>query len=56
MGGQVMREFTVAPDERLLEKIKLPAAQMGTADMAELQLVVDKTFVPSVVTRGDQQG
>jgi hypothetical protein len=52
MGGQVMDEFTLTPEERLLKKIKLPAAQMGTADMAELQVVVDKTFVPSVVTSG----
>jgi hypothetical protein len=52
MGGQVMDEFTVQPEERLLKKIKLPAALMGNADMAELQVVVDKTFVPSVVTSG----
>jgi hypothetical protein len=52
MGGQVMDEFTLTPEERLLKKIKLPAAQMGTTDMAELQVVVDKTFVPSVVTSG----
>ena len=52
MGGQSLDQFTLAPNERLLKKIKLPAAQMGAADMAELQIVVDKTFIPVQVTNG----
>jgi hypothetical protein len=52
MGGQVVDQFTLPPEERMLKKIKLPAAQMGDADMAELQIVVDKTFVPSKATGG----
>jgi hypothetical protein len=52
MGGQVLDQFTLVPEDRVLKKIKLPAAQLGAADMAELQLIVDKTFVPSVVTAG----
>jgi hypothetical protein len=52
MGGQVVDQFTLVPEERMLKKIALPAALMGTADMAELQIVVDKTFIPSVVTAG----
>jgi hypothetical protein len=52
MGGQVMGQFTLAPEERVLQRIKLPGALLGTSEMAELQIVVDKTFVPSVVTSG----
>ncbi|MQA30118.1 MAG: hypothetical protein GEU82_09805 [Luteitalea sp.] len=52
MGGQIVEEFTLVPEERMLKKVKLPAAQMGEAEMAELQIVVDKTFVPSVATGG----
>jgi hypothetical protein len=52
MGGQVVDQFTVPPDQRMLRKIKLPAAQMGAGDMAELQVVVDKTFVPAVASGG----
>jgi hypothetical protein len=52
MGGQVVGQFTLPPDERVLQQIKLPGGLMGTAEMAELQIMVDKTFVPSVVTSG----
>ena len=52
LGGQVMDQFTLMPEDRVLKKIKLPGALLGTGDMAELQIVVDKTFVPSVVTGG----
>jgi hypothetical protein len=52
MGGQAVDQFTLPPTERVLKKIKLPAAQMGTADMSELQIGVDKTFIPVQVTGG----
>jgi hypothetical protein len=50
MGGQVLEEFSLSPDVRLLRKVKLPAAQMGSGDLAELQIGVDKTFVPADVS------
>ena len=49
LGGQPIDQFTLVPNELQLRKIKLPAAQLGTADMAELQISVDKTFVPATV-------
>jgi hypothetical protein len=52
MGGQTLEEFTLAPTDRLLKKVKMPAAQMGAGDMSELQIVVDKTFIPAQVTGG----
>jgi len=52
LGGQAVETLTIQPDERSLHRIKLPAALMGDADLAELQIVVDKTFVPAIVTNG----
>jgi hypothetical protein len=33
----------------VLKKIPLTAAQLGTGEMAELRVSVDKTFVPALV-------
>jgi hypothetical protein len=55
MGGQQVEQFTLAPNDRQLKKIKLPAAQMGTADMSELQIGVDKTFIPAQVSGGSSK-
>jgi hypothetical protein len=52
LGGQTVESFTVEPDVRTLHTIKLPAALMGTDELTELQIDVDKTFVPAVVTKG----
>jgi hypothetical protein len=46
LGGQPIDQFTLVPNELQLRKIKLPAERLGTSDMAELQISVDKTFVP----------
>ena len=52
MGAQTLEQFSLPPDQRFLKKIALPAAQMGTGELSELQIRVDKTFVPAVVTTG----
>jgi hypothetical protein len=52
MGGEVIDTFTVTPNDRVLRKIKVPAARMGAGEMSELQIVVDKTFVPAQVNAG----
>jgi hypothetical protein len=53
LGGETVDQFTVKPDsEHLLRKVKLPAAQMGTEEMSELHILVDKTFVPMEVSGG----
>jgi len=49
LSGQPIHSFTVTPKQQRLEKIPLTAAQLGTADMVELQLDVDKTFVPALL-------
>ena len=52
LGGQAVETFTMQPDARDLHKIKLPGALMGDAELTELQITVDKTFMPAVVTNG----
>jgi hypothetical protein len=52
LGGQTVDSFAQPPDERALHRIKLPGALMGENELAELQITVDKTFVPAVVTNG----
>jgi hypothetical protein len=46
LGGQMLDQVTLNPEERVLRKVTLPATQMGSEEMAELQIVVDKTFIP----------
>lgn len=52
LGDQVLQEFQLTPKQPLLKKIPITAAQLGAADMCELQIAVDKTFVPMVLTNG----
>jgi len=52
MGDQLIQEFDVTPPNRDLHRIPIKASQIGSADMAELQISVDKTFVPAVLTSG----
>jgi hypothetical protein len=52
MGGQALEQFSLGPTERVLKTIKLPGSQMGAAEMAEVQIVVDKTFIPAQVSGG----
>jgi hypothetical protein len=55
IGGRIVDQFTLMPTERLLRRIKLPAAQMGTADIAELHIAVDKTFFPAQVASANSK-
>lgn len=49
LGSTTVDQFTLQPNERLLRTIPLPAAALGTADMADLHISVDKTFVPALL-------
>jgi hypothetical protein len=51
LGDAVVDQFTITsnPADRQLRKIALPAAQIGTSDMAELTIAVDNTFTPAKV-------
>ena len=52
LGGHVIETFTVTPKDRLMRKIKLPAAQMGSDEMSEAHIMVDKTFTPAQLNPG----
>jgi hypothetical protein len=49
LGGKVLQRFTVTPKQQMLHKIPLKADQMGSPDVVELQIEVDKTFVPALL-------
>ena len=46
---RVVSEFMLAPAQRSLHKIPLTTAQLGDADLVDLRIVVDKTFVPALL-------
>ena len=48
IGGQLLDQFTLdAEDRSAAARSRCRRRSMGTAEMAELQIVVDKTFVPA---------
>jgi hypothetical protein len=49
IAGTVVDQFQILPKHPLLRKLPLTAAQLGTNDMVELVISVDKTFVPALV-------
>ena len=52
LGDQTIDTFTIQPKEELIRKPTITAAQLGTADVVELKIAVDKTYVPAVITNG----
>ncbi len=49
IGGQQIDQFTLTAGQQLLRKIPITAAQFGSGEMAEIQIAVDKTYVPALV-------
>lgn len=54
LGGQVVDEFMLQPKQPELRKIPLKASQLGSEDVSELTISVDKTYVPAVVASGSK--
>ena len=48
LGGQSLTVVPVGPGDAPVRKITLSAAQLGTADMVELTLIANRTFVPAL--------
>jgi hypothetical protein len=48
-GDAVLDTFSISPGRRELRRLAIAAAQLGTAETAELTLFVDRTFVPATV-------
>jgi hypothetical protein len=49
LGDAVVDDFQLTPAQPVLRRIPLKATQLGSADMAELTISVDKTFVPALL-------
>jgi hypothetical protein len=49
VGPTVLDSFTLAPGQNELRRVQVPASQLGTAEMVEMTVSVDKTFVPALV-------
>lgn len=47
LGQQEVDAFTLTPKDRVMRKIALPADAMGTGEMSEVRVSVDKTFTPA---------
>ena len=52
LGTQTIDSFSINPKEELIRKPTITAAQLGTADVIDLKITVDKTFVPAVISNG----
>jgi hypothetical protein len=49
LAGQPIETLTVTPRQRTLRKIPLKTDRLGTGEMVEVTLDVDKTFVPALI-------
>jgi hypothetical protein len=49
VNGLQVDTIAVTPRQELLHKTRIPVAQLGTADMVDVTLEVDKTWVPALV-------
>jgi hypothetical protein len=48
IGESVVGTVPVGTEDRPIDRIPVPAAQLGTSEMVELRLVADRTFVPAL--------
>jgi hypothetical protein len=55
LNGSVVDEFALTPKQELLRRIKLTADQLGSADMDDVEITVDKTFVPAAMPAGNSK-
>jgi hypothetical protein len=49
LDGKTIDSFALRPQEELIRKIPLSAAQLGPAEMVDVKIHVDKTVVPALV-------
>lgn len=49
VNGQAVDSFELAPGKEVIHRAPITADALGSADMAELQIQVDKTFVPALL-------
>lgn len=49
LGSTVLDSFVLTANQRELRRVTIPATQLGTSDMVEVTIAVDKTFVPKAI-------
>jgi hypothetical protein len=47
LNGEPLTTFSLVPKQAILRKVALPAEALGSEDVAEIRIGVDKTFVPA---------
>ena len=52
LGDQTIDSFVLEPKKELIRKPIITAVQLGTADVVDLRISVDKSYVPAVITNG----
>jgi hypothetical protein len=52
IGNQTIDSFVIEPKKELIRKPIITAAQLGTGDIVDLKISVDKSYVPAVITNG----
>jgi hypothetical protein len=55
LNGQPVDTITVTPKQEFIHKTPLTVQQLGSADMVELTLEVDKTWVPALMPNGNSR-
>jgi len=50
LNGQAFTEFTLEPGAQELKRLPIKADQLGPGDNAELRILVDKSYVPALVS------
>jgi hypothetical protein len=55
LGGRVLDDFNLKPEQLVLHKIPLPATLLGTEEIVDLTIAVDKTFVPALIPEANNK-
>jgi hypothetical protein len=55
LNGAVVHEFDLSPKVQVLKKIPITAAQLGSSDMDQIEIGVDKTFIPAALTASNSK-
>ena len=50
LGDHIVDTFALTPGHEILRKMRLTGANLGSGDMAELRISVDRTFVPALIS------
>ena len=52
LGEHTIDSFAIDPKKELIRKPRITAAQFGAADIVDLKITVDKSYIPAALTNG----